>query len=107
MSETAIAPDGLVEADDMVEVFKALGHPLRFDIMRRMVAVAELPCTELEHALPITKPTISYHVKLLHHAGLINVRRVGKYYFYSPRLDVIERLLPGFVGLLQDGLFEH
>jgi ArsR family transcriptional regulator len=104
MPTSFIDSDGRVEAEHMVDVFKALGHPVRLDIMRRMVAVPELACTELEHALPIAKPTISYHIKMLHRARLIHVKKVGKYYFYTPRMDEMDELLPGLLGLLQDRL---
>jgi DNA-binding transcriptional ArsR family regulator len=104
MSPSYIDTDGRVESDHMVDVFKALGHPVRLDIMRRMVAVPELACTELEHTLPIAKPTISYHIKMLHRARLINVKKVGKYYYYTPRMDEMNELLPGLAPLLLDRL---
>jgi ArsR family transcriptional regulator len=104
MSPSYIDTDGRVELDHMVDVFKALGHPVRLDIMRRMVAVPELACTELEHTLPIAKPTISYHIKMLHRARLINVKKVGKYYYYTPRMDEMNQLLPGLAPLLRDRL---
>lgn len=102
MGSRTSASDDLLELDHVVDVFKALGHPLRLEIMRRMVAVPELACTELEHALPITKQTISYHIKMLHRARLITVRRDGRYFFYSPRFDEIEAVVPGLVPLLRD-----
>lgn len=90
-----------VEFDQAVDVFKALGHPVRLDIMRRMMKVPELACLELEHTLPISKATISYHIKILYRAGLVNVRKVGRYYHYTPRRDEMDRILPGLIEFLE------
>ncbi len=104
MVNSVIDESGRVDLEHLVEVFKALGHPMRLEIMRQMVSVPELACTTLEETLPISKPTISYHVKALSGARLVRVRKEGKYYFYTPRLDEIEELLPGFTQLLRSRL---
>jgi DNA-binding transcriptional ArsR family regulator len=75
------------------EVFKALGDPIRWSIVTQMAAVDELPCLTLEGTLPVSKPTISYHTKILHHAGLISVRKEGRNYFYTLRRDVLHQAL--------------
>jgi DNA-binding transcriptional ArsR family regulator len=71
------------------EVFKALGDPVRWSIITQIGAVDELPCAELEQTLPVSKPTISYHTKILHQAGLLTVRKQGRNYFYALRRDVL------------------
>jgi DNA-binding transcriptional ArsR family regulator len=75
------------------EIFKALSDPVRWNIMQQIAAVDELACVTLEDTLPISKPTISYHTKILYHAGLINVRKSGRNYYYSLRRDVLHKLL--------------
>lgn len=87
---------GRIESTEeyLVEVFKALSDPLRLDIMKRMAQTDELACTELERALPVTKSTISYHVKILAQAGLLEVRKAGRYYHYRARRDLIDPVLP-------------
>lgn len=80
----------------VVEAFKALGDPLRLDIMLRMARVDELACTELEKVLPVSKSTISYHMKVLGRAGLVDVRKDGRYYFYTVRPDAIGAVIPDF-----------
>lgn len=78
----------------ITDVFKALSDPMRWNIVCQMAAVEELACTTLETTLPITKPTISYHIKVLYHAGLVDVRKDGRYYFYRLRRDVLDSMLP-------------
>jgi len=59
----------------------------------QMAAVDELACLTLEDTLTVSKPTISYHTKILYHAGLISVRKSGRNYYYSLRRDVLHKLL--------------
>ena len=75
------------------EIFKALSDPVRWNIIVQMAAVGELACVTLEDTLPVSKPTISYHTKMLYHAGLINERKSGRNYYYSLRGDVLHKLL--------------
>jgi DNA-binding transcriptional ArsR family regulator len=78
----------------ITDVFKALSDPMRWNIVCQMAAVDELACTTLETTLPITKPTISYHIKVLYHSGLVEVRKDGRYYYYRLRRDVLDGMLP-------------
>ena len=75
------------------EFFKALSDPVRWNIIVQMAQVDELACITLEDTLPVSKPTISYHTKILRHAGLISVRKSGRNYYYSLRRDVLHKLL--------------
>lgn len=67
---------------NLVELFKALGDPIRLQMIRMIAAQGEVACTEFESTFSISKPTISYHVKALRNAELIRIRKEGKYYFY-------------------------
>ena len=51
------------------EVFRALSDPIRWSIIVQMAQVDELACITLESTLPVSKPTISYHTKILQNAG--------------------------------------
>jgi DNA-binding transcriptional ArsR family regulator len=77
----------------VTEVFKALGDPIRWSIIQQMAEVDELACSTLEDTLPISKPTISYHTKILTQAGLVQVRKQGRNFFYTLRRDVLRDLM--------------
>lgn len=77
------------------DVLKALSDEMRWSIVSQMADVEELACTTLEHTLPVSKPTISYHVKVLYHAGLLEVRKEGRNYFYRLRRDVLDSVIAG------------
>jgi DNA-binding transcriptional ArsR family regulator len=80
-------------ASQPTEIFKALSDPVRWNIIVQMASVDELACLTLENTLPVSKPTISYHTKILYHAGLISIRKSGRNYYYSLRRDVLHELL--------------
>ncbi len=67
------------------------------DIIRRINEVDELPCTVLEDELPISKSTISYYLKQLYNAGLIDIRKDGRYYHYRLRRDLISYYMHQFL----------
>jgi DNA-binding transcriptional ArsR family regulator len=99
------------ESAAAVEVFKALGDPVRWSIIEQIAAVDELPCAELEQTLPVSKPTISYHTKILQQAGLLTVRKEGRNYFYALRREMLKdvqdelwRLVPTPRPVGEDGI---
>ena len=77
------------------EFFKVLSDPTRLAIVTRMAAVDELACFSLESSLGVSKSTISHHIKLLSHAGLIDIRREGRYFHYRLRRDAVDAYVPG------------
>lgn len=83
----------------ITDVLKALGDPIRWDIVQQLAEVVELPCSALEDTLPISKPTISYHTKILTQAGLIGVRKQGRNSFYTLRRDVLTGVVEGIGAL--------
>jgi DNA-binding transcriptional ArsR family regulator len=77
----------------LADVLKALSDPIRWSIVVQLAATDDLAATALEHTLPISKTSISYHVKALAHARLLTVRKEGRYYFYQLRRDVLDDAL--------------
>jgi DNA-binding transcriptional ArsR family regulator len=77
------------------EIFSALSDPIRWSIIVQAARVEELACITLEDTLPVAKPTISYHIKILQNAGLISTRKAGRNYYYSLRRDIIRDVLDG------------
>jgi DNA-binding transcriptional ArsR family regulator len=75
------------------DMLKALGDPMRWEIIRQMSEVDELACSTLESTLAISKPTISYHMKILIRAGMVMVRKEGRYFFYTLQRDVLRALI--------------
>lgn len=68
--------------DEAVELFKALGDPVR---LRLLGLIAERPRsgTELAEAVAVGAPTISHHMEKLTRAGLVVAERDGQRRLYS------------------------
>jgi|SRR5271170_6314403 len=81
-------------------VLKALADPRRFDLLQRIAkAGCPLGCSQALAALPISAATLSHHIKELETAGLIEVRREGKFHYLSLRPGVLGSLAAGLTAL--------
>lgn len=89
-----------VTPQELAAVGAALADPTRVQMLRLMQANEEVACAALEATFSLTKSTISYHVRVLRHAGLIRVRKDGKFYHYTLVRDEIEQRFPGLLTLL-------
>ncbi len=65
------------------ELFRALGHPIRLGIMRRLAAEPETCACDFTEVFGVAQPTISQHLKVLREAGLVRTRRRGTQICYS------------------------
>jgi len=75
-------------------ILKALADPRRFELLERIAkAGCPLGCAEARAALPISAATLSHHIKELETAGLINVRREGKFHFLTLKPGVLKGLV--------------
>lgn len=74
------------------EMLKALGHPVRLAIMRRLAARPETCACDFGDVFALKQPTISQHLKVLREAGLVTTRRRGTQICYSVRSDAIVEL---------------
>ena len=90
----------MATTDEIAELFRALGDPTRIEILRLLSQSDEVACTTLDDILPVSKSTISYHIKALKTVGLLTVRKDGRWYHYTLQRDRLESVLPGFFDLL-------
>ena len=86
MSTYEPAPDGLASG------FAALADPTRRAIFERL-ARHPSPVGELARGLPVSRPAVSQHLKVLKAAGLVSERRQGTRRIYQ--------LEPAGVGALR------
>lgn len=93
----AIAKPGEPVRDRLLEVLKALADPTRLEMVALFSQQDDFACTGLEREFSISKSTISYHVKVLTTAGLVETSKRGRFYHYRLRRDVLEAVLPGLL----------
>lgn len=56
---------------------KALGHPVRLEIVHRLEVCGCCCCGELCAQLPLAQSTISQHLEVLREAGIVQFERDG------------------------------
>jgi len=61
---------------------KALGEPLRLEIVRLLVA-GPRTVSALAEALDVEMTTASHHLQVLFHAGLVKVQKDGRFSVYQ------------------------
>jgi predicted transcriptional regulator len=59
------------EQEQLVKMFKALGNPTRFEIMKFLVTHPTCITGDIVQFLPIAQATVSQHLKVLREAGWI------------------------------------
>src|ERR1700761_7498960 len=69
--------------------FEALGDPTRREILRLLSAGAR-PVGEIAAELPISRPAVSRHLRLLKDAGLVSEEAIGTRRIYRLRLEGLE-----------------
>jgi ArsR family transcriptional regulator len=77
----ALTPDGAAE---MARTFKVLGDPVRLRVLSLIAARkrGEVCVCEITDAFELTGPTISYHLRQLREAGLVDCERRGTWVYY-------------------------
>ena len=82
-------------AQKLERLFRALADRHRVQILSILVATEDAVCVcELVPALGLSQPTVSYHLKQLVDAGLLERERRGTFAYYRIRDDATEWLAP-------------
>lgn len=68
-------------------VFNALGDKYRQDIVMLLAQDERLNVNQIAERMPLSRPAISHHLKVLLQADLITLERVSRENFYSLTLD--------------------
>jgi ArsR family transcriptional regulator, arsenate/arsenite/antimonite-responsive transcriptional repressor len=87
-------PLGEEAAAGLAQVFKALGDPVRLRLVSLIGAHqgGQVCVCELNTAFSLTQPTISYHLKVLREAGIIDCERRGTWVYYWLVPAALERM---------------
>lgn len=93
-----------LEFDDEIEIIgkicKALGHPIRIQIMTLLWKRDSRTCGEIVDLIPLAQSTISKHLLELKKANLVNIKNEGKKSIYSVERNNIQILRKYFSSYL-------
>ncbi|HJS48147.1 MAG TPA: metalloregulator ArsR/SmtB family transcription factor [Gemmatimonadales bacterium] len=84
-------------------IAKALADPRRFGLLEAIAENDECPYQKLCQEFPVSKATISHHMKELVRAGLVDAQRDGQQMHATIRADVLEAYTRELARRLQIG----
>ena len=81
-----------LSADELrlAQMFKALGNPVRLEILRQLADCQYCICNDIVAVLPLAQSTVSQHLKVLKDAGLIRGEIEGPATCYCIDTDNLE-----------------
>ncbi len=82
-----------------IEVFKALGHPLRRQVLS-LLRQGPKTSGELAEAFEATWPTVTRHLNVLKEAELITAERQGTSIIYRANTSVMEDAVTSLMELI-------
>jgi ArsR family transcriptional regulator len=81
------------EAEGMAAVAKALGDPIRMQLVDVLRKHAGKVCVcELVPLFDLSQPTVSHHLKVLREAGIVGSERRGLWAYYYVNPEALEEL---------------
>jgi ArsR family transcriptional regulator, arsenate/arsenite/antimonite-responsive transcriptional repressor len=84
---------GEVDADRLATIFKALGHPVRLQIVELLSRFGGQVCVcDIETQFDLSQPTISHHLKVLRQAQVVDSEQRGLWVHYFLRADTLTAL---------------
>ncbi len=87
-----LQPDSPEADQELARLAKALGHPVRVQIVRILARRTTCVCGELVDELPVSQSTVSQHLKCMKEAGLVQGAIDGPRVCYCISPAVLERL---------------
>ena len=80
-------------------ILKALADPKRLRIVD-MLSCGELCACKILEKFHITQPTLSHDMKVLSNAGIVVVRREGKWMYYSLNKETLQKFYQEFAQIV-------
>ena len=89
------------------DAFGVISHPLRRELLERLAGSGDTRVSDLAARLPVSRPAVSQHLRLMLGAGVVTERQSGRERYYSlrrDRLGDVDRWLAQLDGFWADGL---
>lgn len=87
--------------EELVQILNALANEQRLTIVYRTIEQDEVPCEKLLEELPITRPALSHHIRILKQTRIIRVIKRGQYMYYKFNREYLSKVSPELVEYLE------
>ena|ERR1022692_612338 len=84
--------EGAEADEELATLAKAIGHPVRVQILRILVRRSGCVCGDIVQELPLAQSTVSQHLKVLKDAGLVRGEVDGPRVCYCIEPRALRRL---------------
>ena len=88
------------------DVFKALAHPLRLEVVALLLDEGELCVCHIKDRVHSEQSNLSQHLAILRQAGIVKCRRLGSNIHYAVRDQGVKGLIDAAKGLMSRRLAE-
>lgn len=84
--------EGAEADEELAKLAKAMGHPVRVQILRMLSRKEARVCSQIVDELPLAQSTVSEHLRILKEAGLVRSSQNGPRVGYCIDFDGLRRL---------------
>ena len=82
--------------------FQGLGDPVRQQILSLLIDKESMNVTQIAEHIPMSRPTVSHHLKILRQAKLLKVQKKGTEMYYSLEFAEAIALMKQLVQLVEE-----
>lgn len=87
--------------EEIVQILNALANEQRLIIVYRTIKEDEVACERLAEELPITRPALSHHIRILKQTRIIKVIKRGQHMYYRFNREYLSKVSPELVEYLE------
>lgn len=82
--------------------FIGLGDPVRQQIVALLIDREQMNVTQIAEHIPMSRPTVSHHLKILRQTGLLAVQKKGTEMYYRLAFDDAISLMKQLVVFVEE-----
>lgn len=85
----------MMKSGQVINALAALAQATRLEVYRELVAAGPegMAAGQLAEKLGVAPASLSFHLKTLSHAGLIESRQEGRFIYYSANFEVMNGMV--------------
>lgn len=91
-----------MEMTDAIPVLSALAQPTRYRCLSLLIDRGQCTAGDLALALGVPANSMSSHLTIMSHAGLVTSERSGRNIVYAPCVNTVVELVEMLTALLPD-----